>query len=66
MIAAAELEKVIVDALAESEQLSKKDFNKLVDVDSAHLSSALRRLIREGRIVSGSDGSTRVYRLIRR
>ena len=66
MIAAAELEKVIVDALAESEQLSKKDFNKLVDVDSAHLSSALRRLIRESRIVSGSDGSTRVYRLIRR
>jgi hypothetical protein len=66
MIAAAELEKVILDALAESEQLSKKDFNKLVDVDSAHLSSALRRLIRESRIVSGSDGSTRVYRLIRR
>ena len=61
----AELERVILDSLAENEQMSKKDFNKIVDTDSAYMASTLRKLIREGRIVSGSDGSTRVYRLIR-
>jgi len=61
----AELEQLIVDALGENEQLSKKDFNKMVEVDGGHLASALRKLIREGRVHSGSDGSTRVYRLIR-
>ena len=61
----AELERVIIDSLGESEQMSKKDFNKLIEIDSAHMASVLRQLIREGRIVSGSDGSTRVYRLVR-
>jgi hypothetical protein len=62
----AELERVILDSLAENDQMSKKDFNKLIDIDSAYMASTLRKLIRERRIVSGSDGSTRVYRLIRR
>ena len=61
----AELERVIIDSLGESEQLSKKDFNKLIEIDSAHMATVLRRLVREGRIVSGSDGSTRVYRLVK-
>ncbi len=65
MMQAAELERQIVDALEGAEQLSKKDFSKLIDVDSGHLASALRTLIQGGRIHSGSDGSTRVYRLIR-
>ncbi len=61
----AELERVIIESLGESDQLSKKDLNKLIEIDSAHMASVLRRLIREGRIISGSDGSTRVYRLVR-
>lgn len=65
MVQPAELEQLIIDSLGENEQLSKKDFNKMVDVDGGILASALRKLIREGRIHSGSDGSTRVYRLIR-
>ena len=66
VVETAELERVILDSLSENEQMSKKDFNKIVETDSAYMASALRKLIREGRIVSGSDGSTRVYRLIRR
>jgi hypothetical protein len=62
----AELEQVIIDSLGENDQMSKKDFNKLIDIDSGHMATVLRQLVREGRIVSGSDGSTRVYRLIRR
>ncbi len=65
MVQAAELEQRIIDALAESDQLSKKDFNKMMEVDGGHLASALRSLVRSGRVHSGSDGSTRVYRLIR-
>jgi predicted HTH transcriptional regulator len=61
----AELEQVILSSLGENEQMSKKDFNKIVEIDSAYMASTLRKLIREGRIVSGSDGSTRVYRLVR-
>ncbi len=60
-----ELERTIIESLGESEQLSKKDFNKLIEIDSAHMATVLRQLIRDGRIVSGSDGSTRVYRLVR-
>ena len=62
----AELERVIIDSLGENEQMSKKDFNKLIDIDSGHMATVLRQLVREGRISSGSDGSTRVYRLVRR
>lgn len=62
----AELERVIIDSLGENDQMSKKDFNKLIDIDSGHMATVLRQLVREGRIVSGSDGSTRVYRLVRR
>jgi len=62
----AELERFILDSLQENDQMSKKDFNKLIDTDSAYMASTLRKLIRDGHIVSGSDGSTRVYRLIRR
>ena len=65
MVQPAELEQQIVDALAETDQLSKKDFNKMMEVDSGLMASALRSLIRAGRVHSGSDGSTRVYRLIR-
>jgi hypothetical protein len=61
-----ELEHVILSSLGENDQMSKKDFNKLIEIDSAYMASTLRKLIREGRIVSGSDGSTRVYRLVRR
>lgn len=64
MADAAELERVIIDSLSEHEQMSKKDFNKLIEIDSAHMATVLRRLVRDRRIVSGSDGSTRVYRLI--
>lgn len=64
MADAAELERLIIDSLSEHEQMSKKDFNKLIEIDSAHMATVLRRLVRDGRIVSGSDGSTRVYRLI--
>ncbi len=62
----AELERLIIDSLGETDQMSKKDFNKLIEIDSGHMASVLRRLVREGRITSGSDGSTRVYRLVRR
>tara|TARA_Y100000588_G_scaffold352116_1_gene404454 strand:+ start:3511 stop:3717 length:207 start_codon:yes stop_codon:yes gene_type:complete len=65
MADATELERVIIDSLGEQEQMSKKDFNKLIEIDSAHMATVLRRLVRDGRIVSGSDGSTRVYRLIK-
>lgn len=65
MVETAELEQQIVDALAENDQLSKKDFNKMWDIDGGLMASALRSLIRAGRVHSGSDGSTRVYRLIR-
>jgi hypothetical protein len=65
MVQPAELEQLIVAALAESDQLSKKDFNKIMSVDSGLMASALRSLVRTGRVHSGSDGSTRVYRLIR-
>ena len=65
MADAAELERLIIDSLSEQEQMSKKDFNKLIEIDSAHMATVLRRLVRDGRIVSGSDGSTRVYRLIK-
>lgn len=61
----AELERVIIESLDENEQMSKKDFNKLIEIDSAHMATVLRQLVRDGRIISGSDGSTRVYRLIR-
>lgn len=65
MLQPAELEQQILDALAEADQLSKKDFNKIIDIDGGLMASALRSLIRAGRVHSGSDGSTRVYRLIR-
>jgi hypothetical protein len=65
MVQPAELEQQIVDALAKSDQLSKKDFDKIMDVDRGLMASALRSLVRAGRVHSGSDGSTRVYRLIR-
>ena len=65
MADATELERVIIDSLGEQEQMSKKDFNKLIEIDSAHMATVLRRLVRDGRIVSGSAGSTRVYRLIK-
>jgi hypothetical protein len=65
MMQSAELEQFLVDALAETDQLSKKDFSKLMDIDSGLMASALRSLVRSGRVHSGSDGSTRVYRLIR-
>jgi hypothetical protein len=61
----AELERTIIDSLGESEQMSKKDLNKVIDTDSGHMATALRKLIRDGRISSGSDGSTRVFRLVR-
>ena len=38
---------------------------EIIEVDSGLMASALRSLIRAGRVPSGSDGSTRVYRLIR-
>ena len=65
MVLPAELEQQIVDALAKSDQLSKKDFDKIMEVDGGLMASALRSLVRSGRVHSGSDGSTRVYRLIR-
>jgi hypothetical protein len=65
MVQPVNLEQQIVDALADSDQLSKKDFNKIIEVDGGLMASALRSLIRAGRVHSGSDGSTRVYRLIR-
>ena len=58
-----ELEEIIENALGENEQLSKKDINKMIETDGGHLATALRSLIQKNRIVSGSDGSTRVYRL---
>jgi hypothetical protein len=58
-----ELEEIIENALGENEQLSKKDINKMIDTDGGHLATALRSLIQKNRIISGSDGSTRVYRL---
>jgi predicted HTH transcriptional regulator len=61
----AELERVIIESLGENEQMSKKDFTKLIEIDSAHMATVLRQLVHDGRIISGSDGSTRVYRLIR-
>ena len=60
-----ELERVIIESLGENDQMSKKDLNKLIDIDSGHMATVLRQLIRKGRIVSGSDGSTRVFRLVR-
>ena len=65
MVLPAELEQQIVDALEKSDQLSKKDFDKIMEVDGGLMASALRSLVRSGRVHSGSDGSTRVYRLIR-
>ena len=65
MVQAAELEQQILDALAEADQLSKKDFNKIIPIDGGLMASALRSLILAGRVHSGSDGSTRVYRLIK-
>lgn len=65
MVQAAELEQQILDALAEADQLSKKDFNKIIPIDGGLMASALRSLIRTGQVHSGSDGSTRVYRLIK-
>lgn len=62
----AELERTILASLGENDQMSKKDFNKLIDIDSGHMATVLRQLVRDGRIISGSDGSTRVYRLVRR
>ncbi|MBT5775634.1 MAG: hypothetical protein HOH95_14800 [Dehalococcoidia bacterium] len=64
MVQPAELEQQIIDALGDADQLSKKDFNKIMDVDGGLMASALRSLVRAGRVHSGSDGSTRVYRLI--
>jgi hypothetical protein len=58
-----ELEKIIENALGENQQLSKKDINKMIETDGGHLATALRSLIKQNRIISGSDGSTRVYRL---
>ncbi len=65
MVQSAELEQQILDALGEADQLSKKDFNKIIPTDGGLMASALRSLIRAGRVHSGSDGSTRVYRLIK-
>lgn len=65
MVQPAEVEQQIIDALGDADQLSKKDFNKIMDVDSGIMASALRALILAGRVHSGSDGSTRVYRLIK-
>ena len=64
MVQPAELEQQIIDALGDADQLSKKDFNKIMDVDGGLMASALRSLVRAGRVHSGSEGSTRVYRLI--
>ena len=58
-----EYEEIIENALGENEQLSKKDINKMIETDGGHLATALRSLIQKNRIISGSDGSTRVYRL---
>ena len=59
-----DLEQRILDALADGEQKTKPDLVKIVgDVDGAHLATALRALKRRGRVIVGSDGSKRVYRL---
>jgi hypothetical protein len=60
----AELQEQIVEMLRDGEQRTKPQLAKeIAGLDGAHLASALRVLKREGRIVVGSDGSKRVYRL---
>ena len=61
---AQELRQQIIDALADGGDRSKADLAKAIPgVEAARLATALRALNRESRIVVGSDGSKRVYRL---
>ena len=53
-----------MEALGDGEQKTKPQLAKQIpDLSGAHLASALRVLKREGRVIVGSDGSKRVYRL---
>jgi DNA-binding HxlR family transcriptional regulator len=64
MAVVAELQEQIMDALGDGEQKTKPQLAKEIEgLSGAHLASALRVLKREGRIIVGSDGSKRVYRL---
>ena len=64
MAVIAELQEQIMEALADGEQKTKPQLAKQIpDLSGAHLASALRVLKREGRVIVGSDGSKRVYRL---
>ena len=64
MAVLAELQEQIMEALADGEQKTKPQLAKQIpDLSGAHLASALRVLKREGRVIVGSDGSKRVYRL---
>ncbi len=64
MAVVAELQEQIMEALADGEQKTKPQLAKQIpDLSGAHLASALRVLKREGRVIVGSDGSKRVYRL---
>ena len=59
-----ELQQQILTALADGEEKSKPDLAKAIpDVEAAYLATALRALKRERRVLVGSDGSKRVYRL---
>lgn len=60
----ARLQQQIIESLRDGEQKTKPQLAKEIPgLDGAHLASALRVLKREGRIIVGSDGSKRVYRL---
>ena len=64
MAVLAELQEQIMEALGNGEQKTKPQLAKQIpDLSGAHLASALRVLKREGRVIVGSDGSKRVYRL---
>ena len=64
MAVVVELQEQIMEALADGEQKTKPQLAKQIpDLSGAHLASALRVLKREGRVIVGSDGSKRVYRL---
>lgn len=64
MAVVAELQEQIMEALADGEEKTKPQLARQIpDLSGAHLASALRVLKRQGRVIVGSDGSKRVYRL---
>jgi hypothetical protein len=57
-----DVDTLVLEALQDGKPKTKKDLIKTVPTSGAFLASSLRRLKQQGRIVTGSDGSKRVYR----